>query len=174
MGPGLWHNWNYRTLFVLLAFVIIAIRLMPLVPSNTLLVPPDLLLAITIAWVLRQPAVVPMGLIVLVFLLADFLLQRPPGLWTALVLIITESLRAQRNSMAELNFALEWAWVTGLILAITIADRVVLWVLGAQQTTLGLALLHALSTIIVYPLVVAVSRYIFGLRNLSPSESDPT
>lgn len=174
MGPRLWNIWGYGLLYVALAFGLIVIRLLPLGPASGLFVAPDLLLALTLAWVLRQPHVLPIGLVVAVFLLADFLLQRPPGLWTALALITTEYIRVQRRTMPELNFVLEWGWMAGLILAMTLADRVVLWALGATQTTIGLALVQALTTIIAYPLVVLVSHYIFGLRNLSPSEVEPT
>lgn len=174
MGPQLWHILSYRALYLGLALAVLAWKLMPFGAPAGWFAAPDILLAITLAWVLRDPGVVPVGLVVTVFLLADFILQRPPGLWTALVLLATEFLRARRITMAETNFALEWAWASGLILMITLADRVVLWAMAAQQTTLGLALLHALSTMIIYPAVVLISQFVFGLRNLSLSETDPS
>jgi rod shape-determining protein MreD len=78
------HIWTYRGVFLLLCGVIILGRLLPLGLGTSGLPGPDLLLAFTFAWLLRQPAVVPVVSIVIVFLLADFLLQRPPGLWERL------------------------------------------------------------------------------------------
>ena len=49
--------------------------------SNRFLIGPDLLIAFAFAWSLRRPEYVPSLLLALLFLLADLLLQRPPGLW---------------------------------------------------------------------------------------------
>ena len=87
------HVWSYRAVFLLLCAVIITFKLLPLGLNDQGLPGPDLLLALTLAWVLRQPAVVPIGSILVEFLLADFLFQRPPGLWTILVILTSESLR---------------------------------------------------------------------------------
>lgn len=169
---GLWHLWSHRAIFVALAIALIAYRILPLGPAGGALVAPDFLLALTIAWLLRQPSFVPIGVIVGVFLLADFLLQRPPGLWTALVLVMTESLRARRSALTEFNFLIEWAWVAGAVFAITVAERIVFWVLFAPQTSLGLSLVHALATVAIYPIVVVISHYVLGLRKLGPSDTE--
>ena len=105
----LWHIWGFRIGYVLLALGYISYQLLPLGPAEGLLVAPDLLLALTIAWLLRQPSVVPIGLIALVFLLADFLLQRPPGLLTAITLLVTEFLKFRRIPITEFNFLIEWS-----------------------------------------------------------------
>ena len=170
----LWNLWSYRAIFVLLALAVMTYRLLPLGPAGGALVTPDILLALTIAWVLRQPAVVPIGSIVLVFLLADFLLQRPPGLWAALVLIMTEWLRSRRYIVTEFNFLIEWLWVAGAVFAVTVAERFVLWALFAPQTSLGLALVHALTTVAIYPIIVLISHYFLGLRKLGPADAENT
>lgn len=170
----LWHLWSYRVMFVVLGFAFIAYRLLPLGPAGGVLVAPDFLLALTLAWLLRQPATVPIGVIVFVFLLADFLLQRPPGLWTALVLLMTESLRYRRATLTEFNFLIEWVWVAGAVFAITVAERIALWVIFAPQTSLGLALVHALATVAIYPIVVLISHYVLGLRKLGPVDAETT
>jgi rod shape-determining protein MreD len=73
------HIWTYRAIFLFTCAVLILGRLLPLGLGESGLPGPDLLLALTFAWLLRQPAVVPLASIVIVFLMADFLLQRPPG-----------------------------------------------------------------------------------------------
>ena len=168
----LWHIWGFRIGYVLLAMGYICYQLLPLGPAEGLLVAPDLLLALTIAWVLRQPSVVPIGLIALVFLMADFLLQRPPGLLTAITLLVTEFLKFRRIPITEFNFLIEWSWVAGAVLAITVAERMALWVLLAPQTSLGLALVHALTTVAVYPIIVLISHYLLGLHRLGPADAE--
>ena len=51
------------------------------------------------------------------FLLDDLLSYRPPGLWTALVLIATEVLRARESGTRDLPFWGEWAMVGAVMLA---------------------------------------------------------
>ena len=67
-------------LWVLIAVVSIALRMLPLgnAPGWPM---PDVLLALTLAWVLRRQAHLPAALIALVFLAEDLFLMRPPGLW---------------------------------------------------------------------------------------------
>lgn len=167
-----WNIWAYRGLYLGLALAIMVFRLLPLGPIDGAFVGPDLILALTIAWLLRQPVVVPITLVVIVFLLADFLLQRPPGLMTALVLVTTEFLRNRRTALTEINFAVEWAWVAGAIVFITLAERFVLWLLLAPQTSLGLSLVQMLSTVIAYPLVVLISYFVLRLRRLRSVDAE--
>lgn len=164
------HVWSYRALFFALCASIICIKMMPLSLDNSGVPGPDLLLALTLAWLLRQPAVVPLGAIVLVFLLADFLFQRPPGLWTLLVIITSEALRRRRLMMTEFPFLLEWSAFGGAVFAMILAERVLLWILFVDPAPLGLSLAHAIVTAAIYPLVVAISKFLFGLRKIGPAE----
>jgi len=166
------HIWSYRALFVALCAGVITIKMLPLSLGATGLPGPDLLLALTLAWLLRQPAVVPIGSILVVFLLADFLFQRPPGLWTLLVIVISESLRRRRLTMTEFTFFLEWSAFTGAVFAMIVLERLVLWVLMVDLAPLGLTLAHAIVTAAIYPIVVAVSKFLFGLRKIGPAEAE--
>ncbi|MBF9035038.1 rod shape-determining protein MreD [Rhodobacterales bacterium HKCCE2091] len=167
-----WHIWTYRALYLGLALVIITARLLPLNLGDSGLPAPDVLLALTLAWLLRQPAVVPIGSIVVVFLLADFLFQKPPGLFTCLVLLVTESVKSRRAQMTEVNFLVEWASVAGTVFTLLILERVALWVLFLSQDPLGLTLVHGLLTVAVYPLVVLVSHFLLGMRKLRPMDAE--
>lgn len=172
IDPATRHLWIYRSLFVVLGLLLIALKLMPLGLAGATVPAPDFLIALCFAWLLRQPAVVPIGAIVLVFLLADFLFQRPPGLWTLLVLLASESLRRRRARMTELPFFAEWAIFAGAVMALLVANRVALWILMVDQTSLGLTLAHGIVTVAIYPLVVAVSKFVFGLRKMRPTEPE--
>jgi rod shape-determining protein MreD len=167
------HVWTFRTLFVLLCLILMSLRLLPLGLGETGLPGPDLLLALTFAWLLRQPAVVPLGVIVAVFLLADFLFQRPPGLWTALAVIASESLRRRRLQMTEFPFLVEWGAIAGAVTFMVLAERVILWFLFVDPPPLGLSLTHGIVTVAIYPVVVAVSKFVFGLRKLGPADLEP-
>jgi rod shape-determining protein MreD len=167
------HVWTYRLLFLALCAALITARLLPLGLGDRGLPGPDLLLALTFAWLLRQPAVVPLASIVLVFLAADFLFQRPPGLWTALAVVASESLRRRRLQMTEFPFLVEWGAIAVAVTGMVLAERVILWMLFADLPSLGLSLTHGIVTVAIYPLVVAVSKFVFRLRKLGPAELEP-
>ncbi|NKX43117.1 rod shape-determining protein MreD [Roseicyclus persicicus] len=166
------HVWTYRALFLGLCVLVIGFKLLPLSLDDTGVPGPDLLLALTLAWLLRQPAVVPLGSILVVFLLADFLFQRPPGLWTLLVIVVSESLRRRRLTMTEFPFLLEWSAFAGAVFTMILADRLILWVLMVDLPPLGLTLAHGIVTAAIYPAVVAVSKFLFGLRKIGPAEAE--
>jgi len=164
------HVWSYRGLFLLLCLAVISFKLLPLGLHSSGLPGPDILLALTLVWLLRQPAVVPVASILIVFLLADFLFQRPPGLWTLMVIVVSESLRRRRLTMTEFPFLVEWSAFAGAVMAMTLLNRLVLWLLMVDLDSLGLTLAHAIVTIAIYPLVVLVSKFLFGLRKIGPAE----
>jgi rod shape-determining protein MreD len=164
------HVWGYRALFLALCAAVMTYKLLPLGLNDQGLPGPDLLLALTLAWLLRQPALVPIGSILVVFLLADILFQRPPGLWTMLVLLASESLRQRRLTMTEFPFLLEWSAFAGAVLTMIVLERMILWVLMVDLPPLGLALAHGIVTAAIYPVVVAVSKFLFGLRKIGPAD----
>lgn len=164
------HIWSYRALFLALCASVICIKMMPLSLDSSGVPGPDLLLALTLAWLLRQPTVVPLGLILLVFLLADFLFQRPPGLWTLLVIITSEALRRRRLTMTEFPFFLEWSAFTGAVFAMIVVERLLLLLLFVEPAPLGLSLAHAIVTAAIYPIVVGISKFLFGLRKIGPAD----
>ncbi len=162
--------WVYRGLFLTFGLGVIIFRILPLQTGLPGIPGPDFLLATTLAWVLRQPSAVPVVLIVFLFLLGDFLLQRPPGLWTLLVVLASESLRRRRPLVAETPFLAEMGVVAGTILAMVVASRIILWVLFADQPSLGLVLMEALATIMIYPVVVLVTKFVLRMDRLPPVE----
>lgn len=166
------HVWTYRALFVLVCLMVIVYKLLPLGLDDTGIPGPDILLAVTLAWLLRQPAVVPILSILAVFLLADFLFQRPPGLWTLLVIVVSENLRRRRLTMTEFPFLLEWSAFAGAVMAMVLLNRMVLWVLVVDLDPLGLTLAHGIVTALIYPIVVVVSKFLFGLRKIGPAEAE--
>ena len=158
--------WAYRGMYLGLGLGVIFFRILPLDTGTPGLPGPDIILAVTLAWVLRQPAAVPITAILFLFLLGDFLLQRPVGLWTLLTLLTVMALQSRRSTLAEAPFLVEMAIVSGVILAMIVAERVTLWVLLTDQPSLGLVLMEGLATIVIYPIVVFVSKFLLGMTKL--------
>ncbi|NCO16036.1 MAG: rod shape-determining protein MreD, partial [Alphaproteobacteria bacterium] len=87
--------WRHRAIFVALALALFFLRLLPLGAEPGRWPGPDLMLCLILAWVQRRPDYLPAPLIALVVLTEDFLMLRPPGLWTAIVVLATEFLRGR-------------------------------------------------------------------------------
>ncbi len=164
--------WRHQALFLLLTLGIVFLSLVPLntVPRN--IAPPDLLLALTFAWVARRPDFLPVWLIALLFFLTDFLFHRPPGLWAALVVLGTEFLRNRIHNLRNMTFVAEWAMVGTVLLAIMVGNRLVLALTATPQVPLSLTLIQIGATILIYPLAVLASNALFGVRKTAPGEVD--
>lgn len=144
--------------YLALALAIMAIRLMPhnLAPGGW--PGPDLLLCLSFAWVLRRPDQVPAVVLAIGFLTADLLYQRPPGLWAALALGASEILRGRARVTRQLVFPMEWALITILITAMTLAQWAALGLTLVTQPGLQYELWQGAVTVAVYPLVVLILR----------------
>ncbi len=121
---------------------------------------------------LRRNDYAPLLLIAATLLIADMLLMRPPGLMAALTILGAEFLRARTRLLRELPFFLEWAMVAGVLLAILACYRFALILVLQPRPSLWLSLTQLATTIAAYPLVVAFSRYILGVRKIAPGEVD--
>lgn len=170
----LWHAdpWGYRLLFLALALFLLFLRLLPLNTGEESFPGPDLLLCLMLAWAMRRPDYVPVWLIVPVVLAEDLILMRPPGLWTALVVIATEFLRARVALTRELNFLVEWALASGLMMAMFLAYRLAFALVLLPQASFGFAVTQIYWSIAAYPVVVFLSRMLFDLRKPATGEVD--
>ncbi|MEL7280511.1 MAG: rod shape-determining protein MreD [Pseudomonadota bacterium] len=166
------YVWSMRVIYLGLCGLVIFVHLLPLEPVSRFWVAPDLMIAVTFAWVLRRPDYAPLVLIAGVFLLADFLFHRPPGLWAALVLIGSQTLRAKAPDLRDLTFPMEWLSVATTLIAITIGYRIILTLLLVDTPPLSLSLIQVLTTLVAYPLVVLASQTIFRVRKIAPGELD--
>ncbi|GGG81291.1 hypothetical protein GCM10011415_33500 [Salipiger pallidus] len=164
--------WAMRAAFCGLAVLVMFYHLLPLDMMPPLYAGPDLLTAMCFAWVLRRPDYVPALLVAAVMLLADILFQRPPGLWSALVLLATEFLKSRDRRDRESTFVLEWIAVATTLATITILYRLALALLIVPTGSSFLSLMRYAMTVICYPLVVIVSQYLLGVRRLAPGDFD--
>ncbi|WP_288940074.1 rod shape-determining protein MreD [uncultured Roseovarius sp.] len=161
-----------RILYLVLCLALVFLHLLPLDTLPRGWAGPDLMLAMTFAWVLRRPDYVPPLLIAGVFLLADLLFQRPPGLWAAFVLISSQTLRNREAGLRDLTFAMEWLNVATTLVALTIGYRIVLTIMLVDQVPLGLSLMQLVATLVVYPLVAFASQAVLRVRKIAPGDVD--
>jgi rod shape-determining protein MreD len=181
VDPATREVWLHRALFVLIALLLMFWRLLPLpmpMVSDCVdagawcrftvwldrLPGPDLLLCVVFAWTMRRPDYLPAVLIAAVVLLEDMVLMRPPGLWTALVLLASEFVRGRVALTRELNFAVEWLLVAGLMVALLLVYRIAFAIVLLPQAGFGFALVQVVWSILCYPVVVFLSRYVLDLH----------
>lgn len=164
--------WLGRGLYLALALVLMFARLMPLDTLPRSLAAPDLLLVVTLLWAARRPRHLPAPLVVLVFLAADLIFQKPPGLNAALVLLACEWLRQREAILRASSFMVEWLHVGGVMLAIALATRLILLVLMIPQAPVALTASEVAFSILVYPLVAVAALWLIGLARHAPGEVD--
>lgn len=166
-----------QSLYVVAALALILGALLPLSPGRIGWPGPDLLAAVTLAWVLRRPEQVPLLTIAAVMLAADILLFRPPGLGAALAVVATEVARRQRHRWRAQGFLVEWLRVAMLMGLMVLAERMIRTLFLVPPTLaplppLGQDALRLIATAGAYPLVVALLGAL-GLRRSAPGALDP-
>lgn len=163
--------WKMRAAFVLLTLAILFANLLPLKTSApTHWAGLDLLLVFAMAWSVRRPDYVPIVILALLFLLADFLLQRPPGLWALLTLMACERLRGQAHILRDAGAATEYLNVSALIIGVYLLNRLILGLVIVDLPPLGLYLLQMIATLAAYPFAVFLTHVLMGVRKLAPSD----
>lgn len=171
-SAGAGYVWAMRGLYVALGVLILFVQLIPLETVPRGWIAPDLILCVTMVWVARRPDLAPVWLIAAIFLLSDLLLQRPPGLWSALALIATEVLRSRTSDLRDTTFAFEWALVS-TILVVFYAALLVSWALFVPfDISQPLVALQMLFTITLYPVIAAFFAVVFQVAKAAPGQTD--
>lgn len=164
--------WAGALVLLVILLTLAFFRLLPLETMPRQWAGPDLMLAFTLVWVIRRPDYVPVTIVALVFLLADLIFQRPPGLLAALVVVGSEMLRARARALRMQNFWAEWTAFVAAVVAIVLVNRTILSLSGVPNAPGDLVAMQLGLTIVSYPLVVAISAFLFGVRKISPGEID--
>ena len=170
---------NYRYRIILnqfLFFFIFALGLfillspITLLPTNILL--PETTLLITLILIIRSPDYVPFWLIFLTFILSDFLLTKPLGLNTFIVLIITEFVRRNRPAFVEMLFLSEWL-VISIILFFASLLKEILLILSLSERNGWIETLQQIGVdIFMYPIVVILVRVVFQVKKTEKSKKN--
>ena len=123
-----------------------------------------------LAWSVRRPDYVPVVLLAALFLLADLLLQRPPGLWALLLLLACEWLKSQSTSLRDAGVPTEYFKVSVMIVGIYVLNRVILGLMLIDLPPLGLYLLQMVVTLAAYPFAVFVTHVFMGVRKTAAGD----
>lgn len=166
------RRWLFRLIYVLIALVLVVARLLPLGSDAGDWPGPDVLLCVTLAWMLRRPDYMAPWLIAIVVLAEDMMLMRPPGLWTALVVVATEFLRSRTAFTRELSFPAEWLLMSGMMVAVAFAYRFAFTLAFVPQPPLGFSMMQVVASILCYPFVIWLSAFALKLHKPSPGEVD--
>ncbi|MEL6609038.1 MAG: rod shape-determining protein MreD [Pseudomonadota bacterium] len=172
MDRSLGYTLAWQTAYVAFAMVILLAHLVPLETTPRSLIAPDILLAMTLAWATLRPEALLIVVVGVMFLLADLLLQRPPGLWPALVIIAVEILRARSDDLRDAGFFAEWAWVSVVIVTLFVANMILSVILLPYELSEGLQLLQMAFTLLVYPLAAGLLRLMFGTQRTATGTVD--
>ncbi len=164
--------WLFRSYYLTLCLFVMIWKILPLGIDDGAIPVPNLIMALTFAWVLRQPNTVPLGAIAFIFLTNDFLTHAPVGLGALIMVLASERLRRLQPEISNMTFLGEFGMVTGTIALCTLAERVILGVLLAEQAPFLQVALHAIVTIACYPVVVVISKYLLGLDRLNAADPD--
>jgi rod shape-determining protein MreD len=150
--------------FAGIAAAMVLVKLLPLGLNAGGWPVPDLLMCLLVAWMIRRPDLLPMPLVAAVFLWADMMLMRPPGLWAALAVLAGEWLRNRQRGLRAAPLVAEPGLLVALMVAMVLAHWAVLALLFVDQPRLGQQLLQVPVTVLAYPVVAALLQLGLGLR----------
>lgn len=163
MTPSI-RLWLFRSLFLGTALLSIAIPLLPLGFSPNRLAMPDLFLALTVAWVIRQPHSAPLVLVAGLALLADAVLMRPFGLWALFVVVLAELARMNNRLLREGSFLIELAFFLAALVVLLVAQNLFLFVTFAGTYPLNQLAEIVITSLICYPFIAMFLHYILRVR----------
>lgn len=162
--------WGLRLTYLGLVALILFFQTLPLQTAPRIFAAPDFILLITFVWVVRRPDIIRPFLVVFALLFADFILQRPPGLWTLIVLIATTVLRSRASELLENVFPVEWITAAVLMVFSAAAYQIALLITFLPTDNLLIVTLQIAPTIVLYPVITFLSRKLFGVARMTRAE----
>ena len=147
-----------RLTYLLIVMLLVLFKTMPIHTSTDQFAMPDIPLVITFVWVVRRPDVMGPILITLAFIFADMILQRPPGLWTLIVLCGSMFLRSRTIYFKEVIFFYEWLMIAIVVIFCFTAHQFLLLLTFLPTHNLAVLVKQALLTIMLYPVFIWLSR----------------
>ena len=147
-----------RLTYLLIVMLLVLFQTMPIHTSSNQFAMPDIPLVITFVWVMRRPDVMGPIHITIAFLFADMILQRPPGLWTLIVLCGSMFLRSRTIYFKEVIFFYEWLMIGIVVIICFTAHQFLLLLTFLPTHNLKLIAMQAFLTILLYPVFIWVFR----------------
>lgn len=155
----------YPLIFIFISFLYMFFRMLPLDLIARSWAAPDILICFMISWSMRKPEAIPPILIAAIFLLQDFLFQRPPGLYAALALLVCEWSKRQALLAEEFPFLIEWLTATMALVALFVGYRLILSLSFSALAPFRLSLFELFITIVSFPIIVGICRYALRLKS---------
>lgn len=163
--------------YLAIVALVVLLQTLPVQSLPYPFVPADVPLAITLAWIMRRPDVMSPIVITLAFLFADTILQRPPGLWTLIVLCASIFLRMRTRGRKEVLFIYEW-FIISLVIGVSfLTQYFALMFTFLPVPDLQPYLVQVLLSILIYPICKWLFRPMlrFALtQTMHPSASRAT
>lgn len=156
----------YPLIFIFVSLLFMFFRMLPLDLMARNWTTPDFLICFMLTWSMRKPEAIPAILIAAIFLLQDFLFQRPTGLYAALALLTCEWSKRQALLAEEFPFLIEWLTAAMAMVALFVGYRFILSLSLSALAPFKLSLFELVITIVSYPIIVGICRY--ALRIKSP------
>ncbi len=165
MAEGIFsRKWLMRLVYAVLCLTLLFLQLLPLETTPRRWAGPDFMVVFSLAWAVRQPDYTPPLLVAGMFLLADFLLMRPPGLLAAIMVVVCEVQRARAASLRDASFATEWVTAAAVMMLGMMGYRALSTIFLVEQVSFGLMLMQVMMNVAVYPVIVLLSHLLFGVR----------
>ena len=161
-----------RLSYFVLVLLVVMLQTLPLSTAPTYFIGPDLALLITLTWIINRPDVMAPALIALTLLLVDLILQRPPGLWSLIVLSTGMFLRMRADGFIEEIFLLEWAMVSSIIATCYLVYHFALLVTFLPTNDVSVVLPQALLTVACYPLSSWMFRRLLRRKPISLNDKN--
>ena len=161
-----------RLSYFVLVLLVVMFETLPFSTSPTYFIGPDLALLITLTWIMHRPDVMAPALVALTLLLVDLVLQRPPGLWSLIVLSTGMFLRVRADGLVEGIFLLEWAMASSIIATCYLVYHFALLVTFLPTNDISVVLLQALLTVACYPLSSWVFRRLLRRKPISLNDKN--
>lgn len=155
----------YPLIFIFISLLLIFFRMLPLDLIVRSWTAPNFLICFMLAWSMRKPEAIPSFLIAAIFLLQDFLFQRPPGLYAALALLVCEWSKRQALLAEEFPFLIEWLTATIALVALFVGYRLILSLSLSALAPFRLSLFELIITIVSFPIIVGICRYALRLKS---------
>ncbi len=159
-----------QLLFFALSMFLLMLQLLPISGGTSALSAPDTILALALCWAVRAPFAMGTGVVMVVMLTCDIVLQKPLGLASLSILIAIQWLRYHSENIRDMAFVLEWLTIGAAYLLIYGAQLVILKLIAPEHADVRVFVVQAIGGVLFYPIAVSASFLLFGIRRTWTTE----
>lgn len=153
--------WKFRFLFCLGLYFIVTSSFSPLFLLPDPIPSPDLIFCFTTAWLVRRPDYVLTLAVIFATLLNELFIFHSPGLWCAIMLLMTEYFRVNCERIRILPFWNEWSIIALIYAGAQTIYQLILVFIFLPSAPFSQAALHILITSLAYPVAVFITNVFF-------------